>query len=29
MTTTTALLDTARTALERYHDVVVDDDGSL
>jgi hypothetical protein len=29
MTTTTALLDTARTALERYHDVVVDDDGTL
>jgi hypothetical protein len=26
---TTSLLDTARAALERYHDVQVDDDGAL
>ena len=25
----TTVLDTARSALERYHDVTVDDDGTL
>jgi hypothetical protein len=29
MTTTTAMLDLARAALERYHDVTVDHDGTL
>ncbi len=29
MTTTTAMLDMARAALERYHDVTVDHDGTL